>query len=122
MEIRISETKDMKHGETRVFKFPSRYGDLEGFVIRHGENFHAYENKCRHWPIPLDFGDGDFYYEGFDRIVCKSHGAEYDPETGICDAGPCRNERLTRFPLVFEGADAVVTVPDGYPPPIPETK
>ena len=115
MQIRVPNAMDLKHGETRLFTYPSKYGDLEGFVIRYGENFHAYENKCRHWPIPLDFGDGDFFYARFDRIVCKSHGAEYNPETGICEAGPCRDEALTRFSLVFEGVDAIVTVPEEIP-------
>jgi nitrite reductase/ring-hydroxylating ferredoxin subunit len=112
MQIRIPETKSLKHGETRLFTFPSRYGDLQGFVIRYGENLHAYENKCLHWPIPLDFGDGDFYYAKINRIVCKNHGAEYDPETGICDAGPCGGEALIRFPVTFDGSDALVTIPE----------
>jgi len=112
MQIRVPEAQNLKHCETRVFTYPSRYGDLQGFVIRYGEKLHAYENRCRHWPIPLDFGDGDFYYARIDRIVCKTHGAEYDPETGICDAGPCRDEVLTRFPLVVDGDDALVTVPE----------
>ena len=115
MQIRVEDAMALKHGETRVFTYPSRYGDLEGFVIRYGNHFHAYENKCRHWPIPLDFGDGEFFYARIDRIVCKSHGAEYNPETGICEAGPCRAEALTRFPLVFEGNDAVVSVPEEVP-------
>ncbi len=112
MQIRVPETKNLKHGETRVFTFPSKYGDLQGFVIRAGEGLHAYENKCRHWPIPLDFGDGEFYYGKIDRIVCKTHGAEYDLETGECDAGPCRGEALARFPLILDGEDALVTVPE----------
>jgi nitrite reductase/ring-hydroxylating ferredoxin subunit len=112
MQIRVPEIKTLKHGETRVFAFPSRYGDLQGFLIRYGEDLHAYENKCCHWPIPLDFGDGDFFYRKIDRIVCKNHGAEYDPQTGICDEGPCLGEGLTRFPLVLDGEDALVTVPE----------
>src|ERR1700748_897460 len=110
MEIRVEKAADLKQGETRVFRFPSKYGDLEGFVIHYNGNFYAYENRCRHWPIPLDFGDGEFYYKHFDRIVCKSHGAEYDPESGICSAGPCQGEALTRFNLILEGEDAIIIV------------
>jgi nitrite reductase/ring-hydroxylating ferredoxin subunit len=112
MQIRVPETISLKQGETRMFTFPSRYGDLQGFVIRYRDALHAYENKCLHWPIPLDFGDGEFYYEKIDRIVCKNHGAEYDPATGICDAGPCQGEALTRFPVILDGGDALVTVPE----------
>jgi nitrite reductase/ring-hydroxylating ferredoxin subunit len=112
MRIRVPGAKNLKHGETRVFSYPSRYGDLQGFVIRHGEGLFAYQNKCRHWPAPLDYGDGEFYYADVDRIVCKNHGAEYDPATGVCEAGPCAGEALIRFPLELEGDDAEVTVPD----------
>ena len=112
MVIRISEAADLTHGKTRVFAFPSPYGEQQGFLIRYHEGFHAYRNQCRHWPIPLDFGDGDFFYETLDRIICKSHGAQYDPETGICEAGPCQQAGLQRFLLVLEGRDALVTVPD----------
>ena len=112
MQVRVPNAAALKHGETRVFTYPSKYGDLEGFVIRYGNHFHAYENKCRHWPIPLDFGDGEFFHARFDRIVCKNHGAEYDPETGICDAGPCRDEALMRFPFIVEDRDLIVTVPE----------
>ncbi|HAP00212.1 MAG TPA: hypothetical protein DCQ83_09240 [Fibrobacteres bacterium] len=112
LQIKVEGVAELGQGETRTFSYPSKYGDLQGFVILWNGEFHAYENKCRHWPIPLDFGDGEFYYAKYERIVCKTHGAEYDPATGICDAGPCRGEALMRFPLILQGQDAIVTVPD----------
>lgn len=101
----------LKHGETRVFSWPSPHGELQGFVIRHGEVLHAYENKCRHLPIPLDYGDEEFWYGDIDRIVCKTHGATYRPDTGYCDDGPCAGDSLTRFDVEPEGDDAAVLVP-----------
>ena len=85
---------------------------MQGFIIRHDGTLYAYENKCRHWPIPLDYGDGDFYFASVRRIVCKTHGAMYDPGTGQCDDGPCMGQRLTVFPFELRGADAIVEVPD----------
>jgi nitrite reductase/ring-hydroxylating ferredoxin subunit len=112
MRIRVPAVSKLQQGETRVFGFPTAYGEMQGFVIRHHGNLRAYENKCRHWPIPLDYGDADFYFASVDRIICKTHGAMYDPGTGECDAGPCRGERLTAFPMELEGEDAWVEVPD----------
>ena len=109
--VRVPGAVRLKHGETRVFTWPSEYGDLEGFVIRHGENLRAYENRCRHLPIPLDYGDGEFWYGAIDRIVCKTHGASYEPDTGRCDDGPCEGASLTRFDVEIEGEDAVVLIP-----------
>jgi nitrite reductase/ring-hydroxylating ferredoxin subunit len=112
MQILVPNVAELKQGETRVFSFPTAYGDMQGFVIRHQGSLHAYENKCRHWPIPLDYGDADFYFASVGRIVCKTHGAMYDPGTGECDAGPCAGQRLTAFSLRLEGSDARVEVPD----------
>lgn len=111
MEIRVPGAASLRHGETRVFDLPSKNG-AQGFVIRYGQGFFAYLNQCQHWPVPLDIGDGDFYYEAIDRIRCKTHGAIYHPETGKCEAGPCAFGRLDAFPLVVQGEDVVVTVPN----------
>ena len=112
MNILVVDVASLEHGQTRVFSFPTAYGEMQGFVIRHNGDLKAYENKCRHWPIPLDYGDADFYFGSVDRIVCKTHGAMYDPATGECDSGPCAGQFLTTFPLELQGNDAVVTVPD----------
>jgi nitrite reductase/ring-hydroxylating ferredoxin subunit len=109
--IRIPGAIQLKHGETRVFSWPSPHGDREGFVIRAGENLRAYENKCRHLSIPLDYGDGEFWYADIERIVCKTHGATYLADTGYCDDGPCAGASLTRYDLEIDGVDAIVMVP-----------
>jgi nitrite reductase/ring-hydroxylating ferredoxin subunit len=112
MRIRVPDVLALRQGETRVFSFPTAYGDMQGFVIRYNGDLRAYENKCQHWPIPLDYGDGDFYFASADRIVCKTHGAMYDPATGECEIGPCAGRSLTSFVLELEGDDAWVEVPD----------
>lgn len=117
--IRVTGAGTLKHGETRVFTWPSEYGDLEGFIIRAGAPstspgqgaLRAYENKCKHLPIPLDYGDGEFWFDAIDRIVCKTHGATYEPDTGYCDDGPCEGASLTRFDIEMDGDDAVVLIP-----------
>jgi nitrite reductase/ring-hydroxylating ferredoxin subunit len=111
MRIRVPGAASLGEGETRVFSFPSAYGDLEGFVIRYRGALRAYENRCMHLPVPLDYGDGDFFYPAADRIVCKTHGAMYDPATGECDDGPCMGKFLVRFDVETEGGDAWVDVP-----------
>jgi nitrite reductase/ring-hydroxylating ferredoxin subunit len=111
MRVRISGISGMLEGDTRVFSFPSDHGEMQGFVIRHNGFLRAYENKCRHWPVPLEYGNADFYAPSVGRIRCKHHGAEFDPGTGECDAGPCKGESLTRFDVEIDGEDAVVVVP-----------
>lgn len=112
MEIRIDRATAMLPGGTRTFEFPRNGRTAQGFLIRHGTGFFAYLNQCAHWLVPLDLGDGDFYYAAIDRITCKTHGATYEPETGLCDSGPCARAMLTSYPAVLRGDEVLITVPD----------
>ena len=108
----MENTEAMTVGECRVFDFPRNGRTAQGFVIRHGDGFHAYLNQCCHWPVPLDLGDGDFYYAKIDRITCKTHGATYEPATGYCDSGPCFRAQLDKYPVTLSGDGLVISVPD----------
>jgi len=82
--------------------------DREGVVVRlPGGVVRAYKNECRHLPIPLDSRDpGTLWDTGGRRLLCSAHGALYQPEDGLCVAGPCEGSRLRELPLLVE--DGVV--------------
>lgn len=112
MEIRIDGIQGMAHGDARTFDFPRNGRTAQGFLIRHAGGYSAYLNQCRHWPVPLDLGDADFYYAQADRIMCKTHGAAYILDTGVCDYGPCAGAALDAFPVSVAGDQALIIVPD----------
>ena len=66
----------------------------------------AYENLCRHLPLSLDYGDGRFFTKDKRHFVCQTHGAVYDPGTGLCVAGPCTGASLK--PLATEVVKGVI--------------
>jgi nitrite reductase/ring-hydroxylating ferredoxin subunit len=72
----------------------------EGFVINENGGYYAYVNKCRHMGITLDWDTNDFYTPDQKRLICKTHGATYHPETGECAGGPCLGKSLFPLPLV----------------------
>jgi nitrite reductase/ring-hydroxylating ferredoxin subunit len=111
MDIRIGKTGAMQVGDCRTFEFPRNGRPAQGFIIRYRDGFHAYLNQCCHWLVPLDLGDGDFYYAAIDRITCKTHGATYEPATGFCDSGPCFRANLEAYPAAAAGDEVIVTVP-----------
>ena len=41
-------------------------------------------------------------------LICSTHGALYEPDTGLCTAGPCAGDRLTPLPLHVENDTLVV--------------
>lgn len=103
----------MNHAAVRVGPAASRWAEgvsvrfrmrLDGverdaFAVRwHGE-VRAFVNSCRHQSLPLDFGDGHFFDDAFDALVCCHHGARYAPDTGVCVEGPCAGAKLTALAL-----------------------
>ncbi|MBI2118850.1 MAG: Rieske 2Fe-2S domain-containing protein [Elusimicrobia bacterium] len=76
--------------------------NLEGFIINYKGKFFGYVNRCSHISLALDWGDNDFFSEDKKFLLCKNHGALYDPETGYCVAGPCAGDSLEQLSLKIE--------------------
>jgi nitrite reductase/ring-hydroxylating ferredoxin subunit len=112
MEVRVPRVDTLAHGEARKFPYVRGEEMEEGFVLRVGDDLVAYRNLCAHWTVDLDMDEGKFWSSRFGRIHCQTHGALYDPHTGICDAGPCVGGRLEKFAVRREGLDVLVTIPD----------
>lgn len=108
-------------------RFPVRTGGREttGFVVRYGGSVFAYLNRCAHVPIELDWNEGELFDSSGLYLMCSTHGAVYDPETGRCAGGPCRGGSLRPI-AVFERNDRVFWRPDAdirpVDDPIPGTE
>jgi nitrite reductase/ring-hydroxylating ferredoxin subunit len=60
------------------------------FAVRfHGE-VHAYLNRCAHIPMEMDARENHFFDPTRQWLMCATHGALYEPKTGLCRSGPCR--------------------------------
>jgi nitrite reductase/ring-hydroxylating ferredoxin subunit len=73
---------------------------LPAFAIRYGGVAHAYLNRCAHVPVELDWLPGQFLDERGVYLVCATHGANYEPASGACVDGPCRNRNLRKIPVI----------------------
>jgi nitrite reductase/ring-hydroxylating ferredoxin subunit len=106
IDVRIENVLDMDHGETRVFHYERGGRREQGFLLCLGEEFVAFSNTCPHWNVNLDLGDERFFDERIQAIVCRNHGAIFEPRGGQCTAGPCRGAYLERFEVEIDGKDA----------------
>ena len=61
-----------------------------GFAIRFDGTAYAYLNQCAHVPIEMDYQPNRFFDSTGRWLMCSTHGAMYQPETGRCVGGPCR--------------------------------
>ena len=116
MQIRVP-LAELALFESQKLEFEREGQRQEGFILRLADGLVAYHNRCPHWGVDLDMGEGRFYSQLTQRIFCSSHGALFVPNTGYCDAGPCAGESLERFPLEIDGDDAILTIADLDPDP-----
>ena len=61
------------------------------FAIRYQGEVHAYLNRCAHVAMEMDFQPNQFFDSSGDWLICATHGALYQPQTGQCRGGPCRS-------------------------------
>ena len=61
------------------------------FAIRYQGEVHAYLNRCAHVAMEMDFQANRFFDSSGDWLICATHGALYQPQTGQCRGGPCRS-------------------------------
>jgi len=69
------------------------------FAVRHAGRVYAYLNRCAHKLVELDWQEGEFFDAEHRYLVCATHGALYDPASGVCVGGPCRAAALTAVPV-----------------------
>ena len=67
---------------------------LPAFAVRFRGMARAYVNVCQHQATELDWNPGEFFDAERLYLVCATHGACYDPASGVCIAGPCAGARL----------------------------
>ena len=76
---------------------------LRGFVVKTVDGIAAYVNYCPHAGHPLNFRPDKFLTSDRALILCGSHGALFTRDEGLCIAGPCPGQRLTKIPVELFG-------------------
>ena len=106
-----------ERGKALRFPVTADGHDALAFVILYQNVVHAYLNRCAHVALELDCLEGEFFESSGLYLMCATHGAAYEPETGKCAGGPCRGGRLHKI-LVEESNDQVFWIPDEYVRPV----
>lgn len=60
------------------------------FAVRFEGQAHAYLNRCTHVAMELDYQPNRVFDDSGQWLLCATHGAAYQPDTGRCAGGPCR--------------------------------
>ena len=112
--IYICDSESLDEGGKGI-RFPVTVAcdDLTAFVVRYGQEPRAYLNRCAHLPMELDWTEGEFFESSGLYLMCATHGALYEPDTGQCAGGPCRGGRLHAI-NVIEREKKIFWEPDDY--------
>ena len=91
-------------------------GAGKGFAVRHDGAPHAFVNRCPHLGTELDWQPGEFFEETGLYLICSTHGAMFEPASGLCVAGPCRGARLQA--IAVEERQGRILIHDDCPEPV----
>ncbi len=109
----VARVDDMKPGTVRKFWLICEKYRVDAFLVNDQGKFHAYVNRCRHMSTPLDFVRYQFFAPDGRHLICLTHGALYEPDTGLCVDGPCKGLSLYRLPILVNHGEILVGCPSG---------
>lgn len=87
----LCESSELTNSE-RAVSFEVSYDgrNSAAFAIRYQDHVYAYLNRCAHIPMEMDYQPNRFFDNTGRLLMCATHGATYQPQTGACRGGPCR--------------------------------
>ncbi len=106
---RLCSADELPENTARGFIINSGGGQKHLFVVKKDGLIRAYENRCPHTGVNLDWQPDQFLDATGTLIQCATHGALFRIEDGLCIHGPCVNQSLTPVPVREEGGELIVT-------------
>ncbi len=100
----------------RAIRFEIRRDEqtLPCFAVAFGGEIYAYRNRCPHQGTELDWMPGEVFDDEGLYLVCATHGALFEADSGLCVGGPCRGMSLDRI-AIGEVENNVVLLEDILP-------
>ena len=82
--------------------------ELACFVIAYDGKVYGYVNSCPHRGTELDWQAGEVFEETGLYLMCATHGALFEPDSGLCVGGPCQGAKLRPLAITVLGNDVVL--------------
>lgn len=104
----ICALDELAERDAREFTVGAGDWPLRGFVVRYHGAIRAYENRCPHAGHALNWLPNRFFAPQSDLLICSSHGALFDADSGDCVAGPCMGRALRALDVAVENGNVVL--------------
>ena len=112
LEVEVGPLGELEDPGCREFSIGRGDWPFRGFVVRKGGEVFAYQNVCAHVGHPLNWSPNKFLTKDKSAIICASHGATYEIESGDCVAGPGSGGALKKVEVSVRDGVVYVTGPD----------
>lgn len=114
-EVDVCRFDDLDDPGSCEFRIGDGDWPFKGFVVRRGDEVFAYQNYCMHVGHPLNWQPDRFLSENGSLIICASHGALYEIDSGVCVSGPCPGKTLRAVEVEVRNGCIVVKGPTSQP-------
>jgi nitrite reductase/ring-hydroxylating ferredoxin subunit len=112
--VPIARVGEIASGKSKTFKLEVGGREVECFVVCWNGAHYAYVNKCRHIAMSLDWVENRFFDEDRRFLLCATHGALYQPDSGECIFGPPCGKSLIRVPLEIRDGELYAETPADF--------
>ena len=99
MTLRLCALAELSDPGAFEFSWGEGPWPLSVFVVRRGETVRAFLNRCPHAGHELNLRPNEFLTRDGDLIMCRSHGAQFRIDDGLCVLGPCPGAFLQRIAI-----------------------
>ena len=110
-EVAVGGLHELEDPGCREFEIGAGDWPFRGFVVRKGAEVFAYQNFCVHVGHSLNWSSDKFLTKDKSALICASHGATYEIETGYCYAGPGNGRTLRKVDVAVRDGVVYVTGP-----------
>lgn len=74
-------------------------------IQKTGDKIGVFLNQCPHAGTPLNMFDDRFLDISGKHLICRTHGALFNPLSGVCVRGPCEGQTLRPVAYKIEGTN-----------------
>lgn len=112
--VAVARLGEIPPGKSKKFSLAVGGREIECFLVHWNGAHHAYVNRCRHIALSLDWVENRFFDEDGRHLLCATHGALFEPDSGDCVAGPPFGKRLIVVPLEIRGDEIYAHTPSDF--------
>ena len=99
MNNKLCNVNDIDDPGARGFELSRDNREFLMFLVKKDGQVFAYENKCPHAGVNLEWRPDDFLDMDKALIQCSVHGALFLMESGECVGGPCNGQGLNALSI-----------------------